>query len=140
MLSPEELEDWHMLPAIFPTLSESDDLVIWPHFASGCFLVKFLYSRLVSALLRIILRIFGVLVYLSRSRSFFGKRLEAIFQLMIFGVLVYITTWLLNSAPFVLGLRILTTFCSSVTSLSCFGATLGVLGCCLCSGLLLSVA
>lgn len=48
MLSPEELENWHRLATIFPTLSESADSVIRPHHtASGCFTVKSLYSRLI---------------------------------------------------------------------------------------------
>ena len=46
-LSPEELEDWQSLSALFPVLSESADSVIWPHSASGRFSVKSLYSRLI---------------------------------------------------------------------------------------------
>ncbi|XP_037441738.1 uncharacterized protein LOC119309947 [Triticum dicoccoides] len=33
-LSPEELEDWQSLSALFPVLSESADSVVWPHSAS----------------------------------------------------------------------------------------------------------
>lgn len=47
-LSPVELDDWHRLAALFPTLSEEDDSVVWPHVASGKFSVKSLYSRLIS--------------------------------------------------------------------------------------------
>ena len=46
-LSPEELEDWQSLSALFPVLSESADSVVWPHSASGRFTVKSLYSRLI---------------------------------------------------------------------------------------------
>lgn len=47
-LSPAELDDWHRLVAVFPTLSETPDSVIWHHTASGRFTVKSLYFRLVS--------------------------------------------------------------------------------------------
>ena len=47
VLSPEELENWHCLATISPTLSESADSVIRPHTASSCFIVKSLYSRLI---------------------------------------------------------------------------------------------
>lgn len=47
-LSPEELEDWHCLVAIFPALSETSDSVTWPHTSSGNFSVKSLYLHLVS--------------------------------------------------------------------------------------------
>lgn len=40
VIFPIELEDWHKLVTIFPTLSESADSVIWPHSASGRFSVK----------------------------------------------------------------------------------------------------
>ena len=46
-LSPEELEDWQSLSALFPVLSESADSVVWPHSASGRFTAKSLYSRLI---------------------------------------------------------------------------------------------
>lgn len=46
-LSPEEFEDWQRLFALFPTLSETVDSVVWPHISSGHFSVKSLYSRLV---------------------------------------------------------------------------------------------
>ena len=46
-LSPEELEDWQSLSALFPVLSESADSVVWLHSASGRFTVKSLYYRLI---------------------------------------------------------------------------------------------
>ena len=46
-LSPEELEDWQNLSALFPVLSEVPDSVVWPHSSSDRFSVKSLYSRLI---------------------------------------------------------------------------------------------
>ena len=46
-LSPEELEDWQSLSALFPTLSEIPDSVVWPLTTSGRFSVKSLYSKLI---------------------------------------------------------------------------------------------
>ena len=46
-LSPEELEEWQSLSALFPVLSEEADSVVWPLTASGIFSVKSLYSRLI---------------------------------------------------------------------------------------------
>ena len=39
-LSPEELDDWQSLSALFPVLSEAPDSVVWPHSSSGRFSVK----------------------------------------------------------------------------------------------------
>lgn len=46
-LSPVELASWQDLSALFPTLSEADDGLLWPHTTSGKFSVKSLYSTLV---------------------------------------------------------------------------------------------
>lgn len=47
-LSPEELDDWHRLVAIFHVLPESPDVVSWSHSSSGRFSVKSCYRQLVS--------------------------------------------------------------------------------------------
>jgi hypothetical protein len=46
-LSPEELEEWQRLAALFPSLSEAEDSVVWPHSSSGRFSVKSLYAKLI---------------------------------------------------------------------------------------------
>ena len=47
-LSPAELEDWQRLAALFPSLSEEEDTVVWPHSPSARFSVKSLYGKLIA--------------------------------------------------------------------------------------------